>query len=96
VAGYVLRCRIDAVFPRPGGGVVVVDWKTGQPPADPAAARTRELQLALYRLAWSRWAQVPLAQVDAAFCYLAAGETVTPDRLLGEAEIEALLAGVTG
>ena len=94
VAGYVLRCRIDAVFAR-AGGVVVVDWKTGRPPVDKAAARTREVQLAVYRLAWSRWAGVPLAEVDAAFCYVGSGVTVTPDRLLGEAEIEALLGAGT-
>jgi len=95
VAGYVLRCRIDAVFDRPDGGVVVVDWKTGRPPADEAAARTREVQLAVYRLAWSRWAGLPLAQVDAAFCYVAAGVTVTPGELLDETGIEALLRGST-
>ena len=95
VAGYVLRCRIDAVFARAGGGVVVVDWKTGLPPVDEAGARIREVQLAVYRLAWSRWAGIPLAEVDAAFCYLGSGVTVTPDRLLGEAEIEALLGAVT-
>ncbi|QTE30011.1 ATP-dependent helicase [Pengzhenrongella sicca] len=95
VAGYVLRCRIDAVFPTPGGGVVVVDWKTGRPPADAAAARTREIQLAVYRLAWSRWSGLPLERVDAAFCYVASGETVTPARLLGAGEIEELLVGLT-
>ena len=95
VAGYVLRCRIDAVFAAPGGGVVVVDWKTGRPPADEAAARRREVQLAVYRLAWSRWAGIALADVDAAFCYVGTGATVTPERLLDEGEIEALLVGVT-
>ncbi|NMR19017.1 ATP-dependent DNA helicase [Cellulomonas fimi] len=96
VAGYVLRCRIDAVFPTPGGGVVVVDWKTGRPPADAAAARTREVQLAVYRLAWSRWTGVPLERVEAAFCYVGAGVTVTPERLLDAGEIEALLLDAAG
>ncbi|RYV50444.1 ATP-dependent helicase [Pengzhenrongella frigida] len=95
VAGYVLRCRIDAVFSAPDGGVVVVDWKTGRPPLDEAAARTREVQLAVYRLAWSRWSGLPLARVDAAFCYVGAGLTVTPERLLDEAGIEALLRDAT-
>ncbi|HEY8721453.1 3'-5' exonuclease, partial [Pengzhenrongella sp.] len=95
VAGYVLRCRIDAVFATPDGGVVVVDWKTGRPPLDEAAARTREVQLAVYRLAWSRWADLPLERVDAAFCYVGAGVTVTPERLLDEAGIEDLLRSAT-
>ncbi|MGV8967463.1 MAG: ATP-dependent helicase [Cellulomonas sp.] len=94
-AGYVLRCKIDAVFATAEGGVVVVDWKTGRPPIDEAAARTREVQLAVYRLAWSRWSGLPLDQVSAAFCYVGAGTTVTPERLLDEAGIEDLLRGVT-
>lgn len=110
VDGYVLRSRVDAVFPdvdaappapasagapaaRP---VVVVDWKTGAPPADPAARASRELQLAVYRLAWSRWTGTPLPLVRAAFCYVGTGETVYPERLLGEDEITTLLRTATG
>ncbi|WP_396134711.1 PD-(D/E)XK nuclease family protein [Cellulomonas sp. ATA003] len=91
VAGYVLRCRVDAVFEQPDGRVTVVDWKTGRPPADAVASRAREVQLAVYRLAWSRWSGTPIDRVDAAFCYVGSGQTVTPERLLDEAEIEALL-----
>lgn len=100
VAGYVLRSRIDAVFPDPDwrdepGAVVVVDWKTGAPPTDPAATAVRELQLAVYRLAWSRWTGTPLDRVGAAFCYVGAGRTVRPERLLGADEIERLLLAST-
>jgi len=102
VAGYVLRSRIDAVFPAIAGdpvpgpdAVVVVDWKTGSAPRDTATRAAREIQLAVYRLAWSRSAGVPLDRVAAAFHYVATGETVWPDRLLGEDEITALLADVT-
>jgi len=100
VAGYVLRSRIDAVFrdpDRPGDrdAVVVVDWKTGAPPGDPAATAVRELQLAVYRLAWSRWTGTPLDRVSAAFCYVGAGRTVRPERLLGADEIERLLLAAT-
>ncbi|MDM8086074.1 ATP-dependent DNA helicase [Cellulomonas cellasea] len=96
VAGYVLRSRVDAVFrdperPDAEDAVVVVDWKTGAPPTDPLAAAARELQLAVYRLAWSRWKGTPLDRVSAAFCYVGAGRTVRPERLLDEAEITALL-----
>lgn len=91
VGDVVLRSRIDAVFPEPDGGVVVVDWKTGHPPTDAAAAATRELQLSVYRLAWSRWTGTPVEKVRAAFFYVATGTTVRPDRLLGAAEIEAVL-----
>ena len=93
VGGVVVRSRIDAVFPDPdrAGGVVVVDWKTGRPPTDAASAAVREVQLAVYRLSWSRWRGVPLDDVRAAFFYAATGETVEPTRLLGEAELDALL-----
>jgi DNA helicase-2/ATP-dependent DNA helicase PcrA len=99
VGGYVLRSRIDAVFPDPDrpepDAVVVVDWKTGAPPSDPAAIAVRELQLAVYRLAWSRWTGTPLDRVGAAFCYVGAGRTVRPAELLGAAEIERLLLAAT-
>ncbi|HUX69554.1 MAG TPA: ATP-dependent DNA helicase, partial [Cellulomonadaceae bacterium] len=107
VAGYVLRSRIDAVFPDPDAPgvppgteqttrpVVVVDWKTGRPPVEPEAMRARELQLAVYRLAWSRWTGTPLEDVRAAFFYVASGETVYPERLLDEQEIESFLTAVT-
>ena len=96
VGGLTLRSRIDAVFAGPDGGVVVVDWKTGRPPVDPQALRARELQLAVYRVAWSRRSGLPIERVDAAFVYLATGETVRPSSLPGLAEIErALREGTT-
>ncbi|MDT0166505.1 ATP-dependent DNA helicase [Actinotalea sp. AC32] len=98
VGGVVVRSRIDAVFPEADGGVVVVDWKTGRPPTDPDALEARELQLAVYRLAWARWRGVPLEKVRAAFYYVGSGETVRPRRLLAEADLEALVrrAGAPG
>lgn len=93
VGGLVVRSRIDAVFPEPDGGVVVVDWKTGRPPTDPTALRTRMLQLGLYRLAWSRWRGTPLDRVRAAFYYVGSGETLRPARLPDAEELDALLRG---
>jgi DNA helicase-2/ATP-dependent DNA helicase PcrA len=86
VAGQVVRGRIDAVYAEPGGRWLVVDWKTNRDQtADP-------LQLAIYRIAWSELAGVPLEQVDAAFHYVRTGETVRPAELAGRAEIEVLLS----
>ncbi|MFF2451934.1 UvrD-helicase domain-containing protein [Isoptericola sp. NPDC058082] len=102
VGGVMLRSRIDAVFPDddappPAEGeapaVVVVDWKTGHEPRDAGARSAREVQLAVYRLAWSRYAGLPLDKVSAAFVYVASGTTVRPRRLLDEAELEALVRG---
>lgn len=79
VGDVVVRCRIDAVFAEPDGGALVVDWKTGRPPTDPAAVAARELQLAAYRLAWSRRTGIPLERVQAAFVHVATGETIRSD-----------------
>jgi DNA helicase-2/ATP-dependent DNA helicase PcrA len=91
VGELVVRSRIDAVFPEPDGGVVVVDWKTGAVPG-PEAMRERALQLAVYRLAWSRWSGLPPGRVSAAFVYVAHGVTVRPEDLPGADELADLVA----
>jgi DNA helicase-2/ATP-dependent DNA helicase PcrA len=73
--------------------VTVVDWKSGRPPHDEADRAAREVQLAMYRLAWSARTGVPVDQIDAAFYYVAVDQTVRPQRLLDRREIETLLAG---
>ncbi|MEI6253794.1 MAG: 3'-5' exonuclease, partial [Mycobacteriaceae bacterium] len=87
----VVRGRIDAVFPDSDGGVTVVDWKTGEPPADEQARRHAAVQLAVYRLAWAGLSGCPVPQVRAAFHYVRAGRTVTPEKLYGAAELAELL-----
>jgi DNA helicase-2/ATP-dependent DNA helicase PcrA len=98
VGGVTIRSRIDAVFP-PGAGlerITVVDWKSGAPPRDDAERAAREVQLAVYRLAWATWQGLPLESVDAAFYYVASDTTARPERLLTEPEIVALLSGEAG
>ncbi len=95
LAGVTIRSRIDAVF-APGAGldrVTVVDWKSGRPPRDPKERQAREVQLAMYRLAWAAREGLDVKDVDAAFYYAAADATVRPERLLGRKEIEALIVG---
>ncbi len=92
IGDVVVRSRIDAVFAEPDGGAVVVDWKTGAVPG-PEALRSRELQLAVYRLAWSRRTGLPLEQVRAAFVYVAHGVTLRPDHLADADELERVLRG---
>src|SRR5699024_6059125 len=94
VAGTVVRCRIDAVFDD-DRGVHVVDWKTGAPPRDAAALAERELQLALYRLAWSRHTGRPLEDVGAAFYYVAADRTLEAGRLTAREIEERVAAALT-
>ncbi|MFN8073619.1 MAG: ATP-dependent DNA helicase [Mycobacterium sp.] len=87
----VVRGRIDAVFSNPDGGVTVVDWKTGEPPADEEGRRHAAVQLAVYRLAWAGLAGCPAERVRAAFHYVRSGRTVVPEELYGAAELAALL-----
>lgn len=93
IAGVTIRSRIDAVFPAGRGldRVTVVDWKSGRPPRDEQERAAREVQLAVYRLAWSEWQGIPLEDVDAVFYYVAAGTTVRPERLLTREQIQELL-----
>jgi len=87
LAGRVVRGRIDAVYDLGDGRWEVVDWKTGRESADP-------LQLAVYRLAWSRLVGVDPAAVDATFLYVSTGEAVRYGAdLPGEAQLATLLTG---
>ena len=87
LAGQVVRGRIDAVYAEPGGGFLVVDWKTSRSEsADP-------LQLALYRVAWAELTGVPLDQVRAAFHYVRTGRTVEPEGLGDREGLEKVLLG---
>ncbi len=92
IGDTVVRGRIDAVFADAGGGMTVVDWKTGEPPADDDAKRHAAVQLAVYRLAWAAIKNCPESDVRAAFHYVRAGVTVMPENLAGPEELVALLA----
>jgi len=87
-----LRGRIDAVFATPDGGYEVIDWKTGPVPG-PAELAAAGVQLAAYRLGWSRLTGVPVEQVSAGFHHVAAGVTLRPVDLLDEAGLLALVSG---
>jgi DNA helicase-2/ATP-dependent DNA helicase PcrA len=91
LGGTVVRGRIDAVFADDDGGVTLVDWKTGTPPATPEALQQNSVQLAVYRLAWAALRGVPVSSVRAAFHYVRSGVTVAPDELPGAEELAALL-----
>lgn len=86
VAGRLIRCRIDAVY-READGVMVVDWKTGREPTGGEEREHRQLQLALYRLAYARAAGLDLGEVRAAFVYVRTGVTIEAENLT-EAQIE--------
>ena len=74
-----LRGRIDAVYADGEGSYEVIDWKTGPPPSG-AELAAAGVQLAAYRLGWSRLTGVPVERVSAGFHHVAAKETLRPWR----------------
>jgi DNA helicase II / ATP-dependent DNA helicase PcrA len=92
IGGTVVRGRIDAVFADADGGATVVDWKTGEPPRGPEAARQAAIQLGVYRLAWAALRGCPESLVRTAFHYVRTGVTVIPEVLPKPDELAALLA----
>ena len=91
LGGVLLRGRIDAVY-EAAGKYEVVDWKTGKSKSgdDLAAAA---IQLAMYRLAYSKLFGVPLENISAAFHYVGSDETVRPADLLNEDQLISIVTG---
>jgi len=94
----IVICKIDAVYRVEGEGAgepgadeperfEIVDWKTGKAPKDADDLERKQLQLALYRLAYSRWAGVPEDRIDAAFYFVADDRIIRPDHLDSEEEL---------
>ncbi len=93
IGDRLVRGRIDAVFAGGDGSFDVVDWKTGRPPRTAEDSQAVAIQLAAYRLAWAGLADVPLADVSAAFYYVREDRTIRPADLLDAAGLRALVTG---
>ena len=89
--GQIIICKIDAIYALSSSDGTqrreIVDWKTGKPPKDAEDLRDKQLQLALYRLAYSRWADIPLETIDAVFYFVAENAIIAPDHLDDEQEL---------
>lgn len=92
INGVVLRGRIDAVY-RNGDIFEVVDWKTGRV-KDGEDLVSATIQLAMYRLAYSKLHNIPIENIRAAFHYVADNKTIYRESLSSEDEIAALIATV--
>lgn len=95
LAGHIIVCKIDAVFGTETG-VRIIDWKTGKAPATPEELDRKSVQLSVYRLAWSTWTGLPLENIEAAFWFAHDSTVVTPPRLRGPEELEAMLLEALG
>jgi DNA helicase-2/ATP-dependent DNA helicase PcrA len=95
LGGRIVVCKIDAIFAE-GDGYLVVDWKTGRAPVDAADLELKQLQLALYRLAYARWRGIDIDRVDACFYFVSDDRVVRPERLFSEDELEELTRQTLG
>jgi DNA helicase-2/ATP-dependent DNA helicase PcrA len=73
IDGQAVLGRIDAVFPEPDGGFLIVDWKTN------VAHTADPLQLAIYREAWAELRGIGIEKIRAGFFYVRTGELVEPE-----------------
>lgn len=92
-----LICKIDAIYRREVDGFEryeIVDWKTGMAPTDDADVEERQFQLALYRLAYSRFRNIPEENIDAALYFVAHDLVVRPERIWSEGELSDLWDGI--
>jgi len=83
----IVICKIDAVYDEGDGRVRIVDWKTGRAPKDAADLERKQLQLALYRLAYARWAGIDPANVSAAFYFVADDLVLEPEHIDSEEQL---------
>lgn len=95
----IIICKIDAIYEVEGSQGTrfeIVDWKTGKAPKDAADLELKQFQLALYRMAYSRWSGVAPENIDAAFYFVAEDTVVRPERIYSESELEERWSSVTG
>ncbi len=84
--GHIVICKIDAVYER-DGRFEIVDWKTGKAPTTAKELTERQLQLALYRLAFATWKGIDPEMIDAIFYYVSEDRIIRPDHILGEEQL---------
>ena len=99
--GRIVICKIDAVYELPDGRFEIVDWKTGKAPKDADDLEQKQLQLALYSLAYARWRGIDESLVDAAFYFVSDDRVIRPDHVDSEQELlarwrAAIAPGVRG
>lgn len=95
IAGRIVVCKLDAVYDRDGVHQIV-DWKTGRPPKNDAELEERQIQLALYRLAYAAWAGIEPEAVDAVFYYVGDDEVIRPRRFYSEEELRSRWEAAVG
>ncbi len=91
--GSTIICKIDAIYCHEtpdGPRYEIVDWKTGVAPRTESERQERQLQLALYKIAYTEYTGIDPDHVSATLYYVAADETITAQTLPDRAELEQL------
>lgn len=92
-------CKIDAVYEysdAQGKRFEIVDWKTGKSPSSAADLDLKQFQLALYRMAYSRYTGIPAESIDAVFYFVQDDLIIRPERIYSESELEERWSSATG
>lgn len=90
LGGLVVVCKIDAIFNQ-DGEYQIVDWKSGSSPKDQQDLEVHAIQLALYRIAFSKWKEIGVERIRASFFFAGDAKEVAPDKLLSETELIAAI-----
>jgi DNA helicase II / ATP-dependent DNA helicase PcrA len=85
LADLIVVCKLDAVF-EIAGEFQIVDWKSGSAPSE-EQLQQRSLQLALYRVALSKFLNLGPERISASFFFAGDGREITPEQIPGEAEL---------
>jgi DNA helicase-2/ATP-dependent DNA helicase PcrA len=93
IANNTFVCKLDAVF-KTDTGFEIVDWKTGKPPTTDAEVVERSLQLALYRLAYSRFTGVPESQIEVSLYFVNEALELRPSQVPAGDELLAIWRSV--
>lgn len=89
IRGNTFICKLDAVF-ETEDGYEIVDWKTGKPPVTEVEIAQRALQLALYRMAFTRLHGVSPEKVGVCLYYVAEDLEIRPEHVQSSEELLAL------
>jgi DNA helicase-2/ATP-dependent DNA helicase PcrA len=90
IEGILLRGRIDAVYKLGENSYEVVDWKTGKVKSGEDLSFAA-IQLAMYRLAYSKLHNIPVENISAAFHYIPSNTTIRPADIISEEDIKKLI-----
>ena len=79
-------CKLDAVF-KTATGIEIIDWKTGRAPKGEVDLIEKTLQLALYRVAYSKFSGLPVEQIEVSFYFVADNLEVKPTSVPSEEQV---------